>query len=423
MQKIHLTDDIVRSLPFTALGRRVHFADSTVENMRLVVAADRKVFYFVPDQPGISGILRIGGHPETATETAREIAARLKRAVNLSSIVTKPPEQLDAHSLPFAAVVELQAQQLHLRRHNRSADKDAKFLKRYLIDPSVNPWALKPIGMVAATDVLDLIYSMRDRPALARTCLSKVKALFNWAMHPSRRVEFGLPANPVSDITPRMLDLRPRWRDRHFSELEMRAYLAAADRLEKPSQRVFCKALTLTGQRPLDLGMMKWSELNLDKGIWMKPRDRDFLYSNTPEITPLSERTVSLLLSLRCGTSSSVDEYVFGSDFGSRGKLARLRGMVDRRMSDYLQGAAPTRPRGEPWRWHDVRRSVIEILMEAGAPVEIARRAIGSAPDPMTSTTALRSIREALERLALALNEIRQDGERDDEDGPGHSPG
>lgn len=96
MQKIHLTDDVVRNLPFTALGgRRVHFADATVENMRLVVGGGRKAFYFVPDQPGNSGILRIGEYPETTTDRAREIAARLKSAVDTSDIGANSPDRLE----------------------------------------------------------------------------------------------------------------------------------------------------------------------------------------------------------------------------------------------------------------------------------------------------------------------------------------
>ncbi|WP_457579236.1 hypothetical protein [Ensifer adhaerens] len=407
MQKIHLTDDVVRSLPFTALGgRRVHIADATVENMRLVVGGDRKAFYFVPDKPGISGILRIGKYPETTTETAREVASRLKGAVTRSSVIAKPPEQLErsAASWTFAAVLEDYIEQIHLRRHNRSAAQDIRFLRRYFLDPSANPFALKPIGLVTATDVFDLVMSTRDRPALARKRLSKIKTLFNWVMLHHRQAEFGLAANPVSDLTPRMLDLRARWRDRHFSELEMWAYLAAADRLEKASQRVFCQILVLTGQPAGDLALMQWSELNLEEGVWIRPR-------GAAGSTPLSNATVSLLRNLRCSAAASEDPAVFGSDFTSPGKLTRLRCVVDRRMSDHMQGTGLERPR-EPWRWTDVRRSVLNMLVEADVSYEIARCAIGFAPDRYTAMTAFRSTRDPLQRLARALDDMRRSVER-----------
>lgn len=421
MQKIHLTDDVVRSLPFTALGgRRVHIADATVENMRLVVGGGGKAFYFVPDQPGISGILRIGEYPETTTETAREVASRLKGAVTRSSVIAKPPEQLEqvARSWTFAAVLELHIEQLHLRRHNRSADQDIRFLRRNFLDPSANPFALKPIGQITATDVFNLIMSTRDRPALARKSLSKIKTLFNWAMHPRRQATFGLAANPVSDLTPRMLDLRARWRDRHFSELEMWAYLAAADRLEKASQRVFCQILVLTGQPAGELALMQWSELNLEEGVWIRQRNRYHISVGAAGSTPLSDATVSLLRNLRCSAAASEDPAVFGSDFTSPRKLTRLRCVIDRRMSDHMQWTGLERPR-EPWRWTDVRRSVLNMLVEADVSYEIARCAIGFAPDRYTAMTAFRSTRDAIERLARALDNMRRSAERYDDGGTG----
>ncbi|WP_177235781.1 tyrosine-type recombinase/integrase [Ensifer sp. OV372] len=420
-QKIHLTDDVVRNLPFTALGgRRVHFADATVENMRLVVGGGRKAFYFVPDQPGNSGILRIGEYPETTTDRAREIAARLKSAVDTSDIGANSPDRLEQSgpTWTFAAVLEFYIQQLHLRSHNRSADKDAKFLRRYFLTPAVNPWALKPIGLVADTDVAGLINSLRDRPALARNCLSKVKTFFNWAMQPRNRSEFGLRENPALHLTSRMLRLRAAARYRHLSELEMRAYVVAAEGVENPSQRVFCQALVLTGQRAGDLAMMQWSELNLEKGIWVRPRDRYHVPFGAEENTPMSDAMVSLLRSLRCSAAASEDPAVFGSDFTSTGKLTRLRCVVDRRMSDYMQKAGLERP-GESWRWMDVRRSVLTMLVEAGVSYQIARCAIGLVPDPYTAMTAVRPTRDALERLARALDDMRRSAGRYDDGGTG----
>lgn len=286
------------------------------------------------------------------------------------------------------------------------------------MDSSVNPSALKPIAQVTDSDVLELIVSMRDRPALARNCLSKLKTFFRWAMRPERRSEFGLAANPVSDITAGMLGLHPRWRDRHFRELEMRAYLVALDRLENPSQRIYCQVLVLTGQRPGDLGLMRWSDIDFDRKLWEKPPHPDDIYGRTAGIMPLSDVAVSLLQSLRCSTPSSGDDYVFGSAFASPGKLSRLRRIVDRHMMDHMHGAGL-----KPWRWQDLRRSVFNILVEAGAPFEVARCAIGSGTLPIYASPPLRPIREALERLALALEDIRRNAGPNDEGSAGHRPG
>ncbi|OWV68095.1 hypothetical protein ATY76_14410 [Rhizobium sp. R339] len=109
---------------------------------------------------------------------------------------------------------------------------------------------------------------MRDRPALERECARQIRFLFAWAM---RRERFGLKANPAQYVLPGHIAGQAEARFRVLEVDELHAYLAAAATLKSP-QRTFAEGLALTGQRPGDLGRMRWSELDLDRKVWLSSR-------------------------------------------------------------------------------------------------------------------------------------------------------
>lgn len=97
--------------------------------------------------------------------------------------------------------------------------------------------------------------------------------------------------------------------------------------------------------------------------------------------------------------------------------LERMRSTLGRRMSSSL-GHAPDSP-APAWRWMDLRRTVVNMLLEyGGLPFHDALRAVGAnAPDlraPKWRSVAprcdLKTVRDALDRHAAALDEIMRKG-------------
>jgi len=396
MFKLDLTDDIIRQLPFAAPGECMEFADATVDNMRIVVAAAFKAFFYVPNSISEGNVRwRLGRFPETGTERARDLAHRLNQIM-----ARRGDEEPVERGATFAAVGEAYLSWLPFRPRNRSADADARFVRRYVLDPATNPWMDKPIAAVTDADVATLVASLlrRPAPALARNCLIKLRAMFAWAMHFERRRAFGLETNPIADLTPRLLGLRIPRRYRRLRPFELQAYLAACERLASASDRALTEALLLTGLKAYELTAMKWSDLDCEQGLWMR-RDPT---GRIVELA-LSDAMVAVLKDLRGDPPSDEDGLVFGRTRSTR-DFSRLKREIDRHMEKAV-AAASYDP--EPWRWMDLRRSMFAMLLEGGLDWEMASAAVGKGELPVLRACCQR-IRAALNRHADDLDSIRR---------------
>jgi integrase len=90
--------------------------------------------------------------------------------------------------------------------------------------------------------------------------------------------------------------------------------------------------LILTGARSAEVCELPWTELNLDKGIWILPAERS--KTGRKHIAPLSRQAIALLRSIpRRGNLVFESPHTFGTDKPLRGntlvELIRRRGFVD----------------------------------------------------------------------------------------------
>lgn len=74
---------------------------------------------------------------------------------------------MPSHTYTYRAVLASYIWALPDRPHNRSADRDARFLERHLLDPSRVSFLEKPIADVSEYEIGMFLASLRDRPALA----------------------------------------------------------------------------------------------------------------------------------------------------------------------------------------------------------------------------------------------------------------
>ncbi|MBX5272991.1 hypothetical protein HJB99_30820 [Rhizobium sp. NLR17b] len=293
------------------------------------------------------------------------------------------------------------------RTRNLSVGRDIRFLEQYLLDPATNPFSNKPVADVTDRDILAFLVSLADRPAVARLCTRKIRAFFAWAMWPSRRMQFGLEINPALYILPRHIAGRPQARLRFLEVDELHAYLAAAATL-KPHQQAFAEGLALTGQRPSDLGRMRWSELYLDRQVWAAKRGNAY----TARVI-LSDAFISKLAGMRSELPANAGDFVFSATQGRTPllHLGPMKSALSEKMDSILQNA-PGSSSCE-WRWTDLRRTVICKLVEGGLYWKDAFRATGSSmPEDVRSSIRMfgteAGIREALNRYAAALDAMMQ---------------
>lgn len=282
------------------------------------------------------------------------------------------------------------------RTHNLSVGRDIRFLEQYLLDPATNPFSNKPVADVTDQDILDFLVSLADRPAVARLCARKIRAFFAWAMWPDRAQALGLRSNPALYILPRQIAGPVRTRYRFLDEDELHAYLVCAKTLP-PHQQAFAEGLALTGQRPSDLGRMRWSELYLDRQVWAAKRGNAYIAR-----VVLSDAFVNKLAGIRRELPANAGDFVFSATQGRTPllHLGHMKSTLARGMGRVL-GRAPAAPC--EWRWLDLRRTVICMIcmvIDGGTD----RKDAFCAPEDSDEAR----IREALNRHADALESIMQ---------------
>lgn len=228
----------------------------------------------------------------------------------------------------------------------------------------VKPWRGRPIGHIGKTDVLRLLDREMDagRTRTANQTLKLCRQLLRWAIQRGY-----IEQDPTSGIE---RPAKERSRDRVLSDSELAVVWQAAGRLGYPFGSMF-RLLMLLGQRRAEVAEMRWSELDIDRMLWMIPGERT--KNGRPHDVPLSEPAAEVFKEL-----PRLDDRVFPSvrnrsvrSISGFSKAKRrldqfahqiLREQASAGGDDSERVAAP-----EPWVLHDLRRTLVTGMAEAGA--------------------------------------------------------
>ncbi len=112
--------------------------------------------------------------------------------------------------------------------------------------------------------------------------------------------------------------------------------------------------LILTGQRRDEVGDMRWSELDLARGLWTIPRERT--KNGLPHEVPLSSVALEIL---RSTPHREERGFVFGEGQGGFSGWSKSKARLDTRIT--IVGSMI-----RPWRLHDLRRTAATRLSEHG---------------------------------------------------------
>jgi integrase len=198
--------------------------------------------------------------------------------------------------------------------------------------------------------VLDRI----EAPVATNRVHSIVRKFFNWA------VENDLIANsPVAGIKPPNPETS---RDRVLTDDELKAVWREAEKVGYPFGSIL-QLLILTGQRRGEVTGMMWSELDLDAGLWVLPRER--VKNNRRHEVPLSRQAVAILRALpRIGDkcSGSAHSYVF-----TLNGTAPYNGFKAKDRFDV--GIAP-------WTVHDLRRTCASGMARLGTNLVVIEKVL-----------------------------------------------
>jgi len=291
--------------------------------------------------------MTIGSAGKISADQARRVAAKLLARVVLGEDPQGEKRQdRDSDRLLVGVLVEryleVRTALLASGKLRRSTYKaDVRYLRKH--------W--KPLHRLPATKVdradasagIARIAREHGSTAALRAGVA-LSGLYQWMM---REPGTGVTHNPTLNINK---PAEPAARDRVLDDAEI-ADVWAACRDDDYGRIV--RLLMLSGQRRDEIGGMRWSELDLDRGLWSIPTTRT--KNKKPHTLPLPQLALEIIKAVprRVGV-----DHLFGRA-GFRG-WAKAKESLDGRVT-----AVRGRPLA-PWRIHDLRRTCATGLGDLG---------------------------------------------------------
>jgi integrase len=239
--------------------------------------------------------------------------------------------------------------------HHLSA-RSASYAKRVPAEMRValKTWLTTPVQKFTRSDAVQALdTAKKDRgPVAANRLRAEARSCWTWAVRRG-----ALPLNPW-EATPRPL-ARETPRERVLTDDELGAVYNAAGKASEPWD-VLVRLLILTGQRRGEVAGMRWSELDLGKGVWALPGERT--KNRQPHTVPLTAEAVAFLRTVKRRKGSDL---VFeGPRKTAFSGFGRLKEMLD---AEIAKAGKPI----PAWTMHDLRRTTATGFQRLGVRLEV----------------------------------------------------
>ncbi|NRG17570.1 tyrosine-type recombinase/integrase [Rhizobiales bacterium] len=327
--KRRLTPKTIDALP-PAVNKRYEVHDQLLPGLHLRVSATGgKVFYISTRINGRMKRIKIGTWPILTLHEARDKARSILRSIELGRYVEKAPHEEEQRMMTLGEVLP---QFIELYAKQRT--KDWKGSERVLL--KFSSLFSRPIDQIKRADVVRVLDTIiaGGAPTRANRALAAIKKLMNWCIDRGM-----IETSPVAHLKP---PTKETARERVLNDAELKTCWRMAE-LEGFPFAQCVQLMMLTGQRRGEVSGMRWSELNLENGLWSLPSTR--VKNSTAHIVPLAPLAVDILKSVPRFQNS---DFVFTttgttpiSGFG------RLKERLDAAFAD-----------AEDWRFHDLRRTM-----------------------------------------------------------------
>jgi integrase len=272
----------------------------------------------------------------------------------------------------------------------------------------VGPWALRPVADITEDDVLAIVRAKaRKYPTAARNLLALIKRMFRWA---TRQKPKRIERNPAADVVADDLDeIGPaKKRDRDLKEWEVVALWKAAKAIGGPAGDVV-RLLMLAPQRKNELARGAASELDGD--VWTIPAARMKGFDSGKRqarayALPISKPMMAII-DAQPQWKHPKGPFLFSTTAGK--KPVTLSTKIKRDLDKHMRKELGAR--FQPWRYHDVRRTVRTMLSKHQIGTRDVREALLDHKPPEIEGTYdvhdfLPEKREALEKWGAKLLSI-----------------
>jgi|307.fasta_scaffold10556_3 integrase len=332
----------VRTVEQLEPGSRVW--DTIVQGFGVRRQTDGAYYYLRFRKNGVQQMRSIGRHGSPWTcERARKEAQRLLGAL----VGGRDPFAKPVPAEAFGAEVEryLSRQQAALKPRTYVE------LERHLCRDCA------PLARLRLTEIDRRTIALRlaevetaSGPTARNRVRSSLSAFFNWAVR-----EGLLDANPVAGTA--RADERGS-RDRVLTQAELAELWAA---LPQGDFGEIVRLLALTGQRREEIGGLRWSEVDLDRGLIVLPTERT---KNLRQHEVLLSRQAKAILARQPKRKGR--DFVFGIGEAGFSGWSKSKERLDQALLDKRK-AADRRAKPLPsWHLHDLRRTAATQMAELG---------------------------------------------------------
>jgi integrase len=222
----------------------------------------------------------------------------------------------------------------------------------------------KPLPDIDRADIRAVLKPVRHKVATASYLYAVLRRLFRWAVS-----EGDLKVSPLDGMEPPPL---PSKRERFLSDPELVLVWNASDKLGYPFGPLV-RLLILTGARREEVAALDWSELDHKAKLWALPSERS--KNSTAASFPLSPLAAMELDSLALRVRKDGKWPRRGLVFSTTGETSvsgysRAKARLDREVA--LRNAKLDDPLIiEPWRLHDLRRTLATGMQRLGVRFEV----------------------------------------------------
>jgi integrase len=340
-----LTDASAQKLKTAAGKEQTDYFDAQYPGLCLRVSKNgRKSWCYFFRHGGEQRRVTFGVYPaEFTVAAAHEWWRKAREEVRAGRDPTAKPKAPEA-ATDFGAVFE----KWMLRDQ---ADKRSAKIQRRSIERDVLPfWKARDISSIGRRDCLDILDAVADsgRPVAARRLHSRLRRLFQWAL--GRGI---VTVNPLNGVPKTGVDVP---RERALSDDELKRVWNAADTMGQFGRCL--QLLVLTGCRREEIAQLRWSEISGDTITLPASRTKN----GETHLVPLSAPAKAILDEL-----PRVGDLIFSTPGGSN-----LNGSWSARKAQ-LDAIASI----EPWRVHDLRRTVAVGLQRLGVQLQVVETILG----------------------------------------------
>lgn len=235
-------------------------------------------------------------YPKGGLVAARKEARRLQVIVDSgrNPRTERKAIQVEARRAAFSKFADA-ANEWHAFRSKAWARRTATQVREYLDRDLIKTLGRLPLDEISPEILAELLHKINDRaPDVAKKARQWLGAIFQYA-----RAKGWTNSDPTRDLKAITILGAESERHAHISLEEMPDFLRELQAVKaSPVVKGAAWLAIWTGNRPGVTRTLRWSELDLEKGLWTIPRNPEEMKRGYSHITPLSTQAVEHLRSL-----------------------------------------------------------------------------------------------------------------------------